>query len=370
MDITQVQDFIDSIIAEHPIADTTKGGIVGGILCGVIFGSHLYGTDTPDSDIDIKVLYIPTVESLILGKGNSVFKLKFQADGEEILKGSGHHKSQPNEIEAEFIPFQVFLSDLVRGQTYALETFFGIQNNMFTDPELMDHPSEQVRRDKLKQGLSKFFNEYSRPSNISGMVGFAKKQTLDYVTRGKRLTTYRAVHKLLEDTPIKIEGIKTRVKHFIDLHSTELLSLYGVSLLESGDLLLCGRQILSTSPWFDFRNHVQSYIDTYGSRSKSAAEFEVDPKSLAHAIRCYKQVQEFLDKGCIQLPRPSDEVSELKRIRAGDFDPETIKTQLEELDSQVKLSTEAVKKTETQIDKLKLETEICRILKTFLTLNN
>ena len=32
------------------------------------FGSHLYGTNTPDSDLDIKGIYMPTEEQIFLGR--------------------------------------------------------------------------------------------------------------------------------------------------------------------------------------------------------------------------------------------------------------------------------------------------------------
>ena len=50
---------IDKIIEEIK----TKGELV--MVCR--FGSHMYGTDTPDSDTDYKGVYIPHIKDVILG---------------------------------------------------------------------------------------------------------------------------------------------------------------------------------------------------------------------------------------------------------------------------------------------------------------
>ena len=38
------------------------------IICLMKFGSHLYGTNTTDSDTDYKGVYMPTKRQILLGK--------------------------------------------------------------------------------------------------------------------------------------------------------------------------------------------------------------------------------------------------------------------------------------------------------------
>jgi len=38
------------------------------IVVHMIFGSHLYGTNTPDSDTDYKGIFLPSREQVFLGK--------------------------------------------------------------------------------------------------------------------------------------------------------------------------------------------------------------------------------------------------------------------------------------------------------------
>lgn len=38
------------------------------LIVQMVFGSHLYGTDTPKSDTDYKGIFLPTKEQVFLGK--------------------------------------------------------------------------------------------------------------------------------------------------------------------------------------------------------------------------------------------------------------------------------------------------------------
>jgi predicted nucleotidyltransferase len=38
------------------------------IIVKMKFGAHLYGTTTPDSDVDFKGIFLPTKEALLLGR--------------------------------------------------------------------------------------------------------------------------------------------------------------------------------------------------------------------------------------------------------------------------------------------------------------
>jgi predicted nucleotidyltransferase len=44
------------------------------------FGSHLYGTDTPSSDLDIKAIHIPAGRDILLGRGTPIITRKIKAD--------------------------------------------------------------------------------------------------------------------------------------------------------------------------------------------------------------------------------------------------------------------------------------------------
>jgi hypothetical protein len=88
-------------------------------LFKILTGSRLYGTFTDTSDYDYKVITLPPLEDVLLGKKLVNYK--------EVPEGKGAHDSMPdNGIETEYIPLQVFFNDFFAGQTYAVELAFAI----------------------------------------------------------------------------------------------------------------------------------------------------------------------------------------------------------------------------------------------------
>ncbi|WP_407305363.1 hypothetical protein, partial [Acinetobacter sp.] len=51
----------------------------------ITYGSKLYGTSTPTSDTDEKVVYVPALSDMLIGKKPPIYKERFYADGQPIL---------------------------------------------------------------------------------------------------------------------------------------------------------------------------------------------------------------------------------------------------------------------------------------------
>src|SRR3954469_21639760 len=84
-------------------------------LFSVQFGSRLYGTQTPTSDLDMKVVVLPPIDEVLYGT-KLVNKVK------QTRTGPG--KNTADDIDLEEIPLQIFAKDFLGGQTYALEIAF------------------------------------------------------------------------------------------------------------------------------------------------------------------------------------------------------------------------------------------------------
>lgn len=257
--------------------------------CG--YGSHLYGTNTPTSDIDNKVVYLPSIDDMLMGKRLVAYKERYDAAGRLITDDTA--KMPSNGVETEFIPVQTFCRDFLGGQTYALEMAYAITNREGSPGWL----------DVL---ISRFANK-----NVSAMTGFAKKQTFDYIHRGARLKTARKLYDCLW-TWIRQLGdsarLDTQVDNFtvLDLIAAEVGLKTGTSENNGRQfktLILNGRDYLCTTTLPHLCTAVAKLIDSYGARSTDAAEKEVDPKSLMHAVRVYQQSEELLTTGSISFPR-------------------------------------------------------------------
>ena len=85
----------------------------------IIFGSHLYGTDTPDSDQDFKGIFLPTKEQIFLGKIP-------KSINENTKKGEG--KNTADDVDTEIYSLHYFLKLACEGQTVSLDMLHAPDN--------------------------------------------------------------------------------------------------------------------------------------------------------------------------------------------------------------------------------------------------
>ena len=81
------------------------------VVYQVVYGSKLYGTNTPTSDTDLKSIYLPTIDDMLLGKKLAVHKSRVDAHGKPVPEGEPMPDSG---VENEYIPFQTFVRDFVQ----------------------------------------------------------------------------------------------------------------------------------------------------------------------------------------------------------------------------------------------------------------
>lgn len=297
----------------------------------VVYGSKLYGTSTPTSDTDEKVVYLPALSDMLLGKKLTIYKERFDAEGNRIGDG---FTMPDNGVETEYFPLQTFVRDFVNGQTYALEMAYAFADQ----PGPVNYAREMVR-----EMVEKFSN-----AEVYSMVGFAMKQTFDYVRRGERLNAAKAV---LEAT----QNVGVVAAAHLDQHDGDPrldTVIDGVSVLDrlaqatgletevlvngkkpQNSLKLNGRNYLESTTLSHFQTQVEKIVKQFGDRTNAAAETEVDFKSLSHAVRVYQQAIELLDTGRITFPRPNAEF--LLRVKQGKEDLEQVKRLLMALDDEV-----------------------------------
>lgn len=308
-----------------------------GILAAITYGSHLYGTSTPTSDHDFKAVTLPSYRDLILNKTLRVERYRFDASGNPV---GDSVPMGDNGYEAEHTPIQKFVHDYLGGQAYAVETVHAVLQGFHTQhvQNAMTRPFES---------FCQMMAEDFQHKNVNGMVGFAVKQTFDYVRRGERLN---AARRVLEVTNSLIESLEDQhggLNMRLDTGLAEGKALDFIAKhaggLEIGStvnhdrtirtLKLNGREYLETTTLQHFSNAVLKLVVSYGERSTRASETDVDWKSMSHAVRVYQQVLELLEFGRITFPRPNAE--SLLKIRMGQYSLESVKDLLRDLDDSV-----------------------------------
>jgi hypothetical protein len=318
------------------------------LLYVVTYGSRLYGTHTATSDTDVKAVFLPPIDDVLLGKRLVATKKRYDEYGKPVPDNA----SMPEKgTETEYIPFQTFVRDFVAGQTYAVEVAYAA---LLDGPSSFD-PVSLREFELLKELVDKFGN-----NEVYSMVGFAMKQTFDYVHRGERLNEavrvrdvlqtllgravwLQNVHELRLDTPLQFADGELALDYVARNTGLPLgTSTNNNKVMRT--LELNGRSYLETTSVKHVVDQLNKLIVQYGERSTRAAETDVDYKSLSHAVRVYQQAIELLDTGTLTFPRSNAKF--LLAVKSGQVPLEEVKELLKALDVEVqeKMVTSSVRR--------------------------
>lgn len=268
------------------------------------FGSKLYGTDTKDSDTDLKGIFLPNRKDLLLGN-----LPKFSA----YSSGNNESKNSKNDIDLELYSIHKFLKMVQKGETGALDLLFAQSNSdavIYINPviqELLDNPM-------------KLFN----PLNAKAYTGYAIGQANKYCIKGSRLAVLKGVHDYVvgldelqfyadSDTRLS-EYIDEINEKFSDGEYCKIITSDGPNSSPVKTLQLLGKQHHESTLMIEFVSRVKNMYMKYGSRSKAAMEEGgIDWKALSHAVRCLYQMQELLLTQEIKFPLGrSSEILDIK----------------------------------------------------------
>lgn len=285
------------------------------VICTTIFGSRLYGTNTPDSDYDYKGIYLPTADQILDQEVPGTWS-------EKTNKSDSGRKSGPEDSETELFSLGKFLDLLAQGQTVATDLFF----SPFLTREKNEFGGEVLRdiifnRDKL---ISK---------NVKAGIGFVRAQAFKYSLKGDRIKALEGMLNQLDEAA-KAVGKNNPVKYsynYIIESLSDTLSAAALAHIkpirdpntqETTYIEVCGRQFGMYDSLATAHEKLSSYYQSYGQRAHQAKEDGSDRKAWYHAMRIVFQIKELLETGNITFPRPEAEL--LLRIRRGEFSQEYI----------------------------------------------
>ena len=308
------------------------------------YGSHLYGMQSAASDWDRKIIYVPQERDVLLGHRLLTIRHRYDAEGNRI---HDQDPVPPGGEELEFIPVQKFVFDFLEGSTYAVEM---VQAFKASEAKVSGDPHLIYQTLALMSALTGM-----RHQHVKSMVEFASKQVYDYVHRGQRMAlaekvlwavnTIDALHAQTDSDvrPVRLKSAweETTVLDF-------LAEKYGLKIGQTENngqpfrtLVVNDRDYVETVPLYDLVDSLTRMIKSYGKRSSEAAKEEVDWKSLAHAVRVYEQVEQYLCQGQITFPRPNAEW--LRDIKLGLIPVEEVKAHLVNMENRVKALIESPK---------------------------
>jgi hypothetical protein len=279
-----------------------------------IYGSHLYGSNIATSDTDIKGVFLPSSNEILMGDIPSTFTENSNKDSDR--------KNTVEDTDLQLFSLKKFIKDIVGGQTYALELLFSPKQFWLEEPDPVW--MELVKnRDKL---VSK---------NVTAMVSYARAQAFKYGEKGKRLEVFTYIVKWLEsqtktdklnhviDISPGFPMVSAAYKEFISIHKKDNDISEVVYLDVNGVMVPIGASVEYALEVYRPR------LEEYGSRAKQAmADRGNDLKAIYHSIRIANQAEELLRTGTITLPRP--EAPLLLAVRNGEVPDDAMKRLIDE----------------------------------------
>lgn len=305
------------------------------------FGSHLYGTDTPESDLDYKGIYIPSARSILLG-----------TDKGQILNNTSDNlqKNTADDIDEELFSLKQFINMAIKGETITLDMIH-TPDNMIVEmsiPEIWNF---------IRENRSKFYT-----TDMKAYLGYVRKQASKYGIKGSRIAALRKaldwVNTLPESKEISVYE-NQRVKHveMVDgkFHTdTKIGEFFNTAPLIPGHA-----EMVQVDGNNFYRVLTASYQDTlsvkrlklslrkqwegYGERARKAEQNEgIDWKALHHACRAGLQLQEIYVNGDLQYPLGNADY--LLKIKTGQVQFKEVSEYLEHIVQIVEVQSENARK--------------------------
>jgi predicted nucleotidyltransferase len=274
-------------------------------------GSHLYGTNRPESDEDFLGVFLPSTDD--------IFSLE-NCPGEWAMneKLSTGPRNAQGDTDRKYYSVQKFLKLLGQGQPWAREMAFAPGDMWVTATEEWAK-FLPYRRIFLSQ------------NSIQPFIGFAKAQAYKATLKGDNLNLIRRlIEKINNDNANSIirdlcsgctanENQEIIEVEFLNEQVKVEQSQYRPGVFMDC-IVIAGRKFEFTKKVKDVRNQLKELENRYGTRSEAAAEHGYDFKSLLHTYRLLGEAEELLSTGKMTLPRPPEQVALLKKIRAGEYE--------------------------------------------------
>ena len=310
-------------------------------LFSCLYGSRLYGTQTPTSDLDLKHIYLPSLDDMLLGK-QLANKVKKTNTAKNTRNGA-------DDVDEEFLPVQVFARDFMMGQTYALELAFAIEGThadqkFYVYPTLgdEDHRWYQATGDLKHLPFYQFVRELRErflTSNIKALVGYAVNQASLYSFKGERLNAVREVLEVLKE--LELAGETVRLGYHAEDGRWGLLARKYPKYFKQteydigdGQMRPCFVLLEKTLPFTnDLRMSVKvvkNLADKYGSRADAASADNVDWKATMHALRIVNEGTQLLTEKRLVFPFDQAYVDRLLAIKRGEVSLDEVKAELDE----------------------------------------
>jgi hypothetical protein len=303
------------------------------IIFKTTFGSHLYGTNTPESDHDYKAVGIPSAEQIILGTSPSTTNISSNT--------TEFKKNTKDDFDFEIFSLIKYLELGWQGQTIFYDMLFAPKEFWIQSSPVWE---------KLIANKHKLLHK-----KCGAALGYARAQAERYSAKGERLIALEETVNYLKTVSIGTNPKHTELGEALEAVKIDaFLSKDSLSYVKYPEeiaphlpegkikyLEVCGKKAGFTSSVKFALDVFSNILGQYGDRAKTASIDGVDWKAMYHALRISYQTQEMLLTGHMTLPRPEKDL--LLKVRKGEFTYEKVSDMIDYglqqvLDAQIKSS--------------------------------
>lgn len=266
------------------------------LIAKIKFGSHLYGTNTKESDTDFKGIFLPDKKEFILDTWNR----KSVQMGTKTLKVEGQ-KNTKDDVDFEVYSLHYFLKLALEGQTVAIDMLHAPKNMIEVTSPIWE---------ELQQNRHRFYTK-----NLESFVEYSLNQASKYGIKGSRLSVAKEVLNILNKY-----DLNTKLKDLWELLPvTEHSRFVESSPNNIRQYLICDKILQETITVKNAVFIINKFISVYGDRARQAEENKnIDFKAVSHALRAAYQVKHILlDKDIIF---PLREAHFLLKVKQGKLD--------------------------------------------------
>lgn len=283
------------------------------LIVKMFFGSMVYGTALPTSDQDVKTVYIPKAEEILLGRIKNSIVTQTKKDKQA--------KNTSEDIDTEYYAYHYFLKLLSSGQTVALDM-------LFTPEDFYLESSQEWKT--IIDNKEKFVSKSLYP-----FIGYCKSQAIKYSIKGTRIKEAKQALEIIQKQFDKSRNapVEDSMDSFLKLINTSkyvrLETITQKTGCKENYLVVCEKKIPFKSSNAFALKVLKSLVDQYGLRTLETEGNMYDQKAMYNAFRVAYEALELLVTGQITFPRP--EADFLLQVRKGLFDYNYLQTKLDNL---------------------------------------
>ncbi|QXV77039.1 hypothetical protein bas46_0195 [Escherichia phage ChristianSchoenbein] len=295
------------------------------------FGSHLYGTSTPESDVDFKEIYVPHARDILTGNVK-----------EHMSKNTNNtsSKNTKDDVDHELYSLKYFFKLAADGETVALDMLHTPQSLVVKSdlPDVWKY---------IQDNRSRFYT-----TNMKSYLGYVRKQASKYGVKGSRLAVLRQALKRSNEWGRYFDnGAVIRLSHMKNvLPVGEFASWVETENEKTGKQTfysLLDRKFQDTLTNKEFNAILVKLEENYGERARKAEANEgIDWKALSHACRGGLQLLEIYKTG--DLVYPLQDAPFILDVKLGKHTFKTIQEFLEDIVDQVEHAAEQAAKNGMQ----------------------